>query len=320
LNKSTKIRLNYLIGFALSALLLWGIYLQVTRQLANVDASTWWQTGPVFYLWLCIALMLVNVALEARKWQILAGSAEALSYRQSLSSYLAGIAISIVTPNRLGEYPGRILYLKRQNTFRLISVSVLGSFAQLLTIFIYGSAALIYYNVHNPGVWSGVLLAGSLAMTVILAWCFWRFEAWLPLLGRIKWLEKYKIYGQLLMRFSAKEQLTILGISLLRFAVFTAQYLVLLRWMNVIVPPVEGFLLSALFFWVIAVVPSIALAELGIRGQVGLFLFQPYSNNTIGILSATIGIWLINLIVPAILGSLLLLRMKVFRLRDNKKS
>ena len=313
MNKSTKIRLNYLIGILLSALLLWGIYLQVQNQIAKVGKDALWQTGPQMYLWLCVFLMLGNVGLEARKWQILAGSAESLNYRQSLTSYLAGIAISIVTPNRLGEYPGRIMYLKRKNAFRLVSVSILGSFAQLLTIFIYGTAALIYYNITTPGPWQKALLLGSIVMAVALGWCYWRFESWLPILNKVKWLQKYKIYGQLLMRFSNKEQLTILGISMIRFAVYTAQYLVLLTWMNVDVPLLDGFFLSALFFWVIAVVPSIALAELGVRGQVGLYLFQNYSTNTIGILSATVGIWFINLIIPAILGSILLLRMKIFR-------
>jgi hypothetical protein len=207
------------------------------------------------------------------------------------------------------------MYLKRENAFRLISVSILGSFSQLLTIFIYGTAALIYYNITEPGTWQMVMLVGSIVMAIILGWCYWRFESWLPLLNKIKWLQKYKIYGQLMMRFSSKEQLTILGISLVRFAVFTAQYLVLLRWMNVAVPLVDGFFLSALFFWTIAVVPSIALAELGIRGQAGLFLFGKYSSNAVGILSATIGIWCINLIVPAIVGSLLLLRMRIFRVK-----
>jgi hypothetical protein len=154
-------------------------------------------------------------------------------------------------------------------------------------------------------------------MMLMLAICYWRFERWLPVLSKVKWLQKYKIYGQLMMRFNNKEQLTILGISILRFAVFTAQYLVLLRWMNVSVPEIDGFFLSALFFWTIAVVPSIALAELGVRGKVGLYLFAPHSDNVIGILSATVGIWFINLIIPAIIGCMLMLRMRLFQVRNN---
>ena len=105
----------------------------------------------------------------------------------------------------------------------------------------------------------------------------------------------------------------VLALSLLRFSVFTAQYLFLLRWMNVAVPLAEGFIIAALFFWVIAVIPSVALTELGVRGNVSLYLFHNFSSNTVGMLAATMGIWLLNLILPSILGSVLVMRMRLLR-------
>ncbi|MBS1688298.1 MAG: flippase-like domain-containing protein [Bacteroidetes bacterium] len=313
LNKSTKIWLNYTLGGVISAVLLWSIYVQVNKQLHSVDASIWQQTGPDIFIWLCVLLMPVNLLLETRKWHILAHSAQPLSFRQAFTSYLAGLAFSIITPNRIGEYPGRILYLKRKNTFRLISVSVLGAVAQLLTVFIFGLVGLIYYNIAFPGPFEKTVLLSCLIVTAGIALIYWRFEAWMPLLGNIRWLRKFNIYGQLLKRFSSKEQLTILGISLLRYGVFTAQYLFFLRWMNVNMPLGEGYCMAALFFWAIGVIPSIALAELSERGQVSLFLFHHFSPNTLGILGATLGIWLLNLIIPSIVGSILLLRMRLLR-------
>ncbi|MGN6566562.1 MAG: lysylphosphatidylglycerol synthase transmembrane domain-containing protein [Flavipsychrobacter sp.] len=313
MNKSTKIWLNYILGGIISAVLLWSIYLQVKKQLASVDASVWQQTGPDIFIWLCILLMPVNLLLETRKWHILANSAEPLSFRQAFTSYLGGLAFSMITPNRIGEYPGRILYLKRKNTFRLISVSVLGAVAQLLTVFIFGMAGLIYYNVAFPGPFEKTVLLGCVLVTAGIALVFWRFETWMPLLENIRWMRKFNIYGQLLKRFSAREQWTILGISLLRYGVFTAQYLFFLRWMNVYMPLAEGYCMAALFFWAIGVIPSIALAELSERGQVSLYLFHHFSPNTLGILGATLGIWLLNLIIPSIVGSILLLRMRLLR-------
>jgi hypothetical protein len=313
LNKSTKIWLNYLVGGVISAVLLWSIYIQVKKQLNSVGASVWQHTGPDIFIWLCVLLMPVNLLLETRKWQLLANSAEPLSFRQAFTSYLGGLAFSMITPNRIGEYPGRILYLKRKNTFRLISVSVLGAVAQLLTVFLFGMAGLIYYNIAYPGPFEKTVLLSCILVTAGIAIVFWRFEAWLPLLGRIRRLRKFNIYGQLLMRFKPKEQWTILGISLLRYAIFTAQYLFFLRWMNVQMPLAEGYCMAALFFWTIGVIPSIALAELSERGQVSLYLFHHFSPNTLGILGATMGIWLLNLIIPTIVGSILLLRMRLLR-------
>ncbi len=313
LNKTTKIWLNYVIGGSISILLLWGIYLQIQKQLSKVDWDAALQTGPVYLLIICLALMPLNLALEAKKWHLLARSAQPLSYKQALYSYFAGIALSLVTPNRIGEYPGRLLYLKRKNTVRLIGVSVLGALAQMLTLFIFGLAGLIYYNIHFPGTFSTIVLVSCAIVLVVVFIIYWRFETWMPVIERIKWLRKFNVYGKLLKRFTPRLQLTILCISVLRYAIYTAQYLFLLWWMNVDMPAFGGFMMSSLFFWVIAVIPSITLIELGERGQVGLYLFHHFSDNTVGILAATVGIWCINLILPAILGSILLFRMRLLR-------
>lgn len=316
LNKSTKIWLNYLLGGTISLLLLWGIYGQVSSQLEKVDINTLWDTGPDYFMWICVILMPVNLLLEAKKWQILAGSAQPLSFRGALASYLGGIAFSLVTPNRLGEYPGRMLYLKRKNTIRLVSVSILGALTQMLTLFVFGTIGLAYFCVNFYEPLALLLLILSSMITVVLIIAFWRFETWLPLIERIKWLRKFRVYKTLLKKFTPKQQLTILGISLLRYSIYTAQYLFLLYWMKIEMPFFDGYWICALFFWVITVIPSITLVELGERGYVALYLFHEatgLSENIVGILAATVGIWLINLTLPAILGSLLLLRMRLLR-------
>lgn len=313
LNKSTKIWLNYIFGGIISIVLLWSISRQVIKQLAKIGTGDWWQTGDVTFLYIGLAMVPINMLLEAKKWHLLAKSAQPLSFKQAFASFLAGIAISTVTPNRLGEYPGRIIYLKQKNTLRLIGVSLLGVTTQLLTLFIFGLIGLVYYNIVHPGVIEKVVLICALFITLGIAIIFWSFERWEAMLERVTWLRRFRIYGQLLKRFSLKEQLTILGISMLRFSVYTAQYLILLYWMNITIPPLAGFCMAALFFWVMAIIPSIALAELGERGQVSIYLFGYFTQNVIGILSATIIIWLINLMIPAIIGSFLLLRMRFLR-------
>jgi hypothetical protein len=302
-----------MLGAVIAAVLLWSIYRQVQHQLQHIDRNALWHTGPWLYFWLGIILLPVNLGLEAFKWKMLAGSASPVTTAEAITSYLAGIAFSLVTPNRIGEYPGRMLYLKRRNTPRLISVSVLGAFAQLFAVLFFGIVGLVYYNIAFPGLWQKLVLAGCVAGTVLIVLCYTRFEQWAPLLERIKWLRRYQAYGHMLQRFTRRQQATILSISVLRFAVFTAQYLFLLRWMNVYMPPLEGFCMAALFFWAMAVIPSVALAELGIRGQVSIFLFQHFSNNTIGVLTATVVLWCVNLVLPAVAGSILLVRMRLLR-------
>ncbi len=278
-----------------------------------MNDKDWWPHDTTGWLIAALALLPANLGIEAVKWRMLAGSAIPMTLRQSLKSLLGGIAFSIITPNRIGEYPGRILFLDKKNSTRLISVSVLGGCTQLLAVLIFGLLGLVYYAIHFPSALVYVLLAGCAALIWIVGLFYWCFERWAPLLERIRWLRKFHLYGQMLGRFSPREQWVILGLALLRFAVFTMQYYLMLRWMNVPVPLVDGFFLCALFFWAMAVIPSIALAELGIRGEVSLLLFHTYTANKLGLLSATFGLWAINLVIPALIGSILLLRLKWLR-------
>ena len=185
--------------------------------------------------------------------------------------------------------------------------------SQLSAIFLFGLCGLIYYNIVLPSPVARLALALCLVANIGIAIVYWRFEKWLPFVGNIHWLKKYVVYARSLSGVNTSRQIVVLGLSILRFGVFTAQYLFLLRWMNVEIPLAEGFIVAALFFWMMAVIPSVALSELGVRGNVSLYLFHNFSSNTVGVLAATMGIWLLNLMLPSILGSVLIMRMRLLR-------
>lgn len=312
LNKSTKIWLNSLIGIVISTVLLYSLWLQIQAQLSKLDGADWWQ-GDTNYLIVGLLLMPLNLSVEVFKWKLLAGATQPISTLQAWKSYFAGIALSFLTPNRVGEYPGRILYLKRKNTIRLISVSILGAFAQFISLFLYGIAGLVYYNMAFPGYWQKIVLMVCCMAIILLVLVFFQFEKWVAGIENMKWLRRFQTYSMLIQRFTLSEQFVVLGLSMLRFTIFTIQYLMLLKWMGISLISTEGFLTATLYFWSIAVIPSVAFSELGVRGQVSLFLFHPYTQNTIGILTATVSLWCINLILPAIVGSILLLRVRLLK-------
>ena len=313
MNKNTKICLNYLAGGAISILLLYSIYAQVNKQSETLTNVMLRDNGPAIWLVLGVALMAINSTLECFKWHLLINSVEPINYPDTIASYLAGIAISIITPNRIGEYPARILFLGRTHTFRYVNVSVLGIMAQLSAIYIIGFTGLLFYNIAFPSLLAKAGLAACIIVNLFLGVIYWKFEDLLPGIAKIQWLKRFVLYGKLLNRVTTKRQILVLGVSVARCIIFTAQYLFLLRWLNVNVPLAEGFFTAALFFWVMAVIPGIALTEIGIRGKLSLLLFQVYSPNAVGIIEATVGIWIMNLIVPSIIGSILILRMRLLK-------
>lgn len=267
-------------------------------------------------------MMLVNWGIEAYKWRMLVKPLEKISFRKSFYAILSGVSMSVNTPNRIGEYAGRVLYLRNSNKLRGIAVTGVGSFSQFIVTILFGIIGLAYYLQHFelfsdggslPAVfWERMLLVLLLLIDAITLFLYFRLQIIVSLFDRIKILRRARDLVNIISGFSTAELKSLLVLSVLRYLVFSAQYLILLQIMGVEMQWWQGFLMISLIYLVLALVPTVAIAELGIRGQVGLYFLGLLSGNKIGIITATFGIWFINLILPAILGSLLLLGIKVF--------
>jgi hypothetical protein len=94
---------------------------------------------------------------------------------------------------------------------------------------------------------------------------------------------------------------------------------------SVDIPFIHAMIVIAMIFFVMTAIPTVTLAELGIRGSVSLQLiglyFERFSELTysveLGILSSTSTLWLINLAFPALLGTLFVYRLTFFRKRKK---
>lgn len=274
---------------------------------------TEWDSTRMLMLASVFVLMVVNWTVEAAKWRIQLDGTEKFSIIQSLQSVLTGVAVSVITPNRIGEYVGRILYLKNVNKLQGITVTIIGSFAQLIVTGFLGLVGLIYYIIKiQHSAWLNVLLLSSIALCLGLTYLYFNLTKFIEWTSMIPMLRKVKVYLEIVKRFKRKQLLQILGLSFLRYLVYTLQFIILMK-----ILLVEAHVLDLLFtvwliFWAMAIVPSIAIAEIGIRGETALFFLAPLSTNHFGIVSSSLLLWLINLIIPALIGCLFVFRMKIY--------
>jgi hypothetical protein len=292
-------------------LLFIAIFYQARGQLAKMASWQWWSEDAWLFISLSLLLMPLNLSLEALKWKLLCCLNNTITWKESLRSIFGGIAISILTPNRIGEYPARIYVLKGKITGRLLISAAMGAIAQFITLFLFGAIGLTYYNLFFPGKIQFILLISCIAVLLFVCALYFGQKAWICKIGNGRFLRRLKTYLYILQKFSISDQLSVLVLSFLRYLVFTTQFVLLLKAMNIPIHLGEGYFISFIFFWAIAVIPSFAVAELGIRGQVGILLFSAVSSNVLGILSATISLWFINLMFPAIIGSFSFLRGKL---------
>jgi hypothetical protein len=131
---------------------------------------------------------------------------------------------------------------------------------------------------------------------------------------------KYLYLIQALKDFGVQRLSTLLLLSFARFCVFVAQYILLFRLFEVTIPIATLFWVMCLVFLALAVIPSITLVEIGVRGEVSLLLVGLFTTNSLGIVLTSVAIWLINLIIPALAGSILMLGVKAFKKRKEKQA
>ena len=327
LNRKLKNILNYIVGPLLFIWLSYSIYQQVNRQ---VDVQQSWnlilaafQQKHRWKLITAIALMLVNWGIEARKWQLQIKGIESISFLNAFRQILAGQAMGFNTINRIGEAAGRAAFLQDGNRLRGIVLSSVGSMAQIIATFTMGVASLLYVRVFILNkttqlnglseFWLDGLIYVIAGGIILFTLAYFRLAGLIELLEKIPSVSKYRYFIEKLENFHWKELIRILSLSFGRYFVFLVQYILLLDVFNVSVFWLDACALVGVLFIVLAIVPTIALAEMGVRGKVSLLLFGLVSSNTIGIIATAGGIWLINLILPAIGGTLFILGLRLFR-------
>ncbi len=288
----------------------------------------------IFGLICVFMLMILNWGIETWKWQFLISKIEKVSFFRSYEAVLTGISVSAFLPNRVGEYFGRVFILKKANHIEGILITVIGSLSQLITTILLGSIALLFFipgyldnnNYLFGNLYYGIVIFVSLFIILILIFYFniSILTNFLQKIASKKWKKLYK-YLRAFSLFNKKELMKVLIISILRYLVFTFQFYLLLKLFSVEIPFYQSFMLIAVFFLILTVIPTVALAEIGIRGSVAIYIFGLFferyslyaSQIDIGIISASSALWLINIVIPAIAGTIFVFNLKFFRRRNN---
>lgn len=324
-HKNIKIFLNYVLGPLLFIWLSWSIFKQIRNQ-AHLEDS-WLNIKAAFtdtriiYFLLVFLLMFVNWSLEALKWKISVQNLQPLSFFRSLKAIFSGVSFSITTPNRVGEYFGRMLYMREGNRLKVISLTILSSLSQLIITISFGLSGLLILQFDiddvNLPVWlqwvKSIGIAGGIIGLFFLTVFYFRI-GWL-----VKWIDKIPAIKKYIWLINELEKadttllIRLLSISLLRYFVFATQYFLLFLFFGVDVNWWQGFWGIAIVFFIMAIIPSIELFEVVGKAYVTQGIFAIFTVNTLAIGFVTTTIWVINLVIPAAIGSLLILGIKFFK-------
>lgn len=267
-----------------------------------------------------VLLLPLNWGVEAYKWQYLSQKIEGLSFLKAYRAVLTGVTLGFVTPNRVGDYAGRILTMHQQNRTDAIGAVLLGRLCQLFATLFLGSAALAYfvYGQYVP-LATPAGLSIALALLLVNGWALtllFSFQWMIRVLAQVPYVRRWVHYFSVLEQYSPAELRYMLWLSLLRYVIFMAQFVALLWAFGVSLAPEQYIWGVAGTFLLKSLVPSInALADIGMRELSAMHFFGLMGQDPLLVLGASLSLWALNIALPSVLGLVFVLPLKLSRLR-----
>jgi hypothetical protein len=307
----------YLIQALLAALLLWLLFQTLASQpdlttSAGRLAARMQQRSAWLLCW-PVALAIPNWGLETLKWCALLPD---IGFKTALRGVLAGASLSLVTPQRIGEYGGRLLVLPKQRLWDGLNAKIAGNAAQLLVLIGAGAPAAwmlgtrmqaIPASAAHIGVAVHILLFPAVVYLYLhpTQWATrFRADRWPT------WMTKRLKPLQALFRYPTAALLQVLGYALLRYIVYTAQYMLLLQVMGIKPSATDAVLgIAALFFWQ-TVLPLTPIAGFAVRANLAVWVWGYFGASAVDALAASLLLWIINLFLPALTGVAILFNIR----------
>jgi hypothetical protein len=259
------------------------------------------------WLWITlvaiVVLMPLNIVCEAGKWRLLLRDIEPMSIWGAQRQVYYGYVGAFITPYHAGDYPARAMLLKdKSNWSAAVGLGLVGTVALLVVELILGVPATWLYASYNP---SMPMQSFAIAFIVLVL-----LMSFLPHLVRILAQRRWKTnqMQQLVMalgKMSYARFMQVIGWSFLRYAVWALQLALTLHFCGVDMSPVEYMIAIPFYYMVIAIFPSLPALNIAIRGSWSLIIFDTFTDNTASIALAVLLIWVVNTVLPMLIGSIL---------------
>lgn len=287
--------IEWVVALAACAWLVWKMvtYDAYAALWDTISGMSWQQIAALV---LCVALMPVNMSLEAWRWKTLIPMSWYEAHRQVYYSKLAGL----ITPWRLGEYPARaVIMANGEGTngervwARVLSMGAVGSATMTIAIIAAGMIAMIAngeWLMVNGEWWItvGAVVVGA----VLLAVAGWLVSS--RILALTVGSPSVDRRGMRVVLFKS------LGQSFVRLVCWCVQ-LALVIWAlggigSIGVPGVIGVIgKCAIYYLLVTITPNVPIAEVGVRGAWAIAVFGTMNAALAGVL-----LWAINTLLPCV--------------------
>jgi hypothetical protein len=251
-----------------------------------------------------LLLLILNLSIETRKWQLLIQPVSKISFFNALHQVIKGIQMGLITPARAGDFIGKSIFFSSGDRAKVVILSLSGSIIQSIVIGATTIWAILWtgkngteyihlflnqYN--NLPLWT-ILLVLILTGTTILMLKKYIFTKAV--------VNRLSTHFRILTRIGFPLIVKAFTLTALRYLVFCTQFLLFLQFFG-LTDTRAGLATIFLFYGAITFLPSAGAGDLGMRATVALMIFGQTAVSGPGIVIASMMLWFVNLALPALL-------------------
>ena len=245
----------------------------------------------------------LNWLVEILKWWRLAVMVQPTSFVQAMKQSLSSLTVSLITPNRIGEYGAKALYFRRKDRSRVILLNFISNFSQMSTTILFGVLGFWWVYESFPGLnlkEINVMKIGLFALTIGIG---------LVIIGKL-WRGFYSKLIRDLQSVRNRTLLDVFVLSLLKYLVFSHQFYFLLVLFGVDLGYLECMSLLSLSYLISSLIPGFVIFDWLVKGSVAVAVFGRFGVDEILVLSITSVMWLLNFGLPSLVGTLYVMAFK----------
>lgn len=291
----------------------WYVYYKITHMSENVfllftDSKFTWVLLSILSI-----LMVGNWLFEILKWNLLVNKIQEISFYTACKGVLVGLPLALVTPNRIGEIGGRSLVVKAHKK-KTMFATFIGSLMQLITTIFFGIIGFILYLLFlKTDYYISIVAVSSIIGVIFLAISIillrktrWFINLSLRIVGR----NYYRKIVTVSRMYFKQDIFVALLLSIGRYIIFSSQFMILLYVFIPELTVLQIFVGICIVYFIVTVIPTSILGEVGIRGSVAMVIFGLFTTQELLVFQVSLLIWLINLVIPTLLGTLYLIGIK----------
>jgi uncharacterized protein (TIRG00374 family) len=270
----------------------------------------------IYLISLAVSFVILNVYLQYLKWKITCSSllGEENS-KKIILSLLYGFSAGAFTPVRVGEYFGRALVLKDKSFLQVTTATLIDKFFALVILVFFGSIASIlfiyfYYKATFYITLSLFIVVFTLFYLLILLIRNPEFfnNLILKKLNESRRLSKLLNKLKILSNLNEIYSLKMISISTLFYSCYIIQYSFLVSAFSGNYNFINYLWAGNLMMFAKTLIPPVFVSDIGIREGASVLFLDKFGESASVAFNASVFLFLINVLLPAVLGLILLIK------------